>query len=74
MNQAHMEQQMSISTTEVTVMTRLYQNAERKPLEERASAKLERPAKVPAVGSSKAVLVLMALSTLKEFSTTMTTG
>ena len=74
MNHAHIEQQMRMSTTELTVMTRLYQNAERNPLEVSASAKFESPAKVSAVGSLKAVLVLMALSTLKELSTTIAMG
>ena len=66
MYQAHMEQNSRMAATEVTVISRLVRNALMKPLEPMASAKFARPAKVSAVGSSKTVLVEMALSTLRE--------
>ena len=51
MNQAHMEQNTRIRATEVTVITRLYQKAERKPWVPMAFLKFSSPAKVSAIGS-----------------------
>ena len=41
--QAHMEQHIRIRTTEVTVMTKLYQKADKNPLELKAFTKLSKP-------------------------------
>ncbi len=72
--QAHMEQHIRIRTTEVTVMTKLYQKADKNPLELKAFTKLSKPMKVSVFGHWKTLLVVMARSALKEFEITITMG